>query len=152
MTWIGRLLDRRRLEGELRKELEYHVQRQMDEYQDAGLTEAEARRKARLEFGGKEQVSEACRDTRGTRWLESIFEDLRFSQRILRKSPAFAISAVVTLALGFCRRAPSSTISIGISSCCKRRRSPRGHITLLVIELKTPLACQRRFSAAFLST
>ena len=100
MTWIGRLLSKRRLEAEMRKELEYHVQRQMDEYQDAGLTEAEARRKARLEFGGKEQVSEACRDTRGTRWLESIFEDLRFSHRILRKSPAFAISAVVTLALG----------------------------------------------------
>ena len=37
---------------------------------------------------------------RGTRWLESVFEDLRFSQRVLRKSPGFTIAAVVTLALG----------------------------------------------------
>jgi putative ABC transport system permease protein len=100
MTWIGRLFHRRRLEAELRKELEYHVQRQMDDYRKAGLTEAEARRKARLEFGGKEQIGEVCRDARGTRWLESIFEDVRSSQRILRKSRAFAIAAVVTLALG----------------------------------------------------
>lgn len=99
MTWIGRLLNRKRLEADLRKELEYHVQRQIDDFQDAGLTVAEARRKARLEFGGEEQI-EACRDARGTRWLESIFEDLRFSQRILRKSPGFTIAAVVTLALG----------------------------------------------------
>jgi predicted permease len=100
MTWIGRVLNRRRLEAELRKELEYHVQRQVDDYQDAGLTVAEARRKARLQFGGEEQIGEACRDARGTRWLESIFEDLRFSQRVLRKSPGFTIAAVVTLALG----------------------------------------------------
>ncbi len=100
MTWIGRLLKKRRLEAELRKELEYHVHRQTDEYKEAGLTEEEARRKARLEFGGPEQIREACRDARGTRWLESIFEDLRFSQRVLRKSPGFTLAAVVTLGLG----------------------------------------------------
>jgi predicted permease len=100
MTWIGRLLNKRRLEAELRKELEYHVQRRADDYQQTGLTDAEARRIAQLEFGGSEQIGEACRDARGTRWLESIVEDLRFSQRVLRKSPGFAIAAIVTLALG----------------------------------------------------
>lgn len=100
MTWVSRLFKKRRLEAEMRKELEYHVQRQIDEYMETGLTEAEAGRKARLEFGGQEQIREACRDARGTRWLESIFEDLRFSQRVLRKSPGFTIAAVTTLALG----------------------------------------------------
>jgi putative ABC transport system permease protein len=100
MNWVARLLNKRRLEAELRRELEYHIQRQIDDYKEEGLTEAEARRRARLQFGGSEQVREACRDARGTRWLESVFEDLRFSQRVLRKSPGFTIAAVVTLALG----------------------------------------------------
>lgn len=53
MTWVSRLFKKRRLEAEMRKELEYHVQRQIDEYKETGLTEAEAGRKALLEFGGQ---------------------------------------------------------------------------------------------------
>jgi putative ABC transport system permease protein len=100
MTWLGRLLSKRRLEAELRNELDYHLQRQVADYVEAGLTEEEARRKARLQFGGSEQIDEACRDARGTMWLESILEDLRFSSRVLRKSPGFTLAAIVTLALG----------------------------------------------------
>lgn len=100
MTWIGRLLTKRRLDAEVSKELEYHLQRQLDDYMQAGLTEEEARRRLRLEFGGTEQIGEACRDARGTRWLESIFEDLRFSSRVLRKSLSFTLAAILTLALG----------------------------------------------------
>ena len=62
MNSAGRLHDKRRLEAELRKELEYHIQRQIDNYKEEGLTEAEARRRARLKFGGSEQLREACRD------------------------------------------------------------------------------------------
>lgn len=100
MTWLGRLLNKNRLEAELRKELEYHAQRQTDDYVQEGLSEEEARLKVRLQFGGTEQISEACRDARGTLWLESIVEDLRFSQRVLRKSPGFTTAAIITLALG----------------------------------------------------
>ena len=100
MNWLGRLLNRRRLEVEMRKELDYHIERQTTSYVEAGLTETEARRKARLEFGGPDQIGEECRDARGTLWVEHIVQDLRLSIRILRKSKAFTVAAVGTLALG----------------------------------------------------
>ena len=54
----------------------------------AGLSEQEARRQARLEFGGLEQVKEDCRDARGTRWLEDLAQDLRYGLRLLRAEPS----------------------------------------------------------------
>ena len=56
--------------------------------------DAEARRSARLEFGGVEQVKEECRDARGTRWIEDLWQDLHFALRTLRKTPGFAIAVM----------------------------------------------------------
>ncbi len=80
--------------------MDYQVERQTSSYLEAGLTEAEARRKARLEFGGPDQIREECRDVRGTLWLERIAQDLRLCFRLLRKSPEFTLAAVGTLTLG----------------------------------------------------
>jgi predicted permease len=66
----------------------------------AGKSEGEARRLARLEFGGDDQVKEACRDARGTRWVEETIQDARYGLRGFRKNPAFTLVAVVTLAIG----------------------------------------------------
>jgi len=88
------------MEAQLQKELQEHLERQTADYMRAGLSEDEARRKARLNFGGVEQIKEECRDARGTRWLESIWQDIRFAARTLRKSPGFAFAAIGTLALG----------------------------------------------------
>ncbi len=100
MNWFARLIGKQKLETELEKEMRDHLERQISDYRRSGLTEEEARRKARLTFGGVEQVREECRDARGTRWVESMFQDLRFALRMLRRSPGFAAVAVVSLALG----------------------------------------------------
>ena len=100
MTWLQRLVHRDRLEDQLDAELRDHFERLVRELRERGHAEAEARRLARLEFGGLDQVKEACRDARGTRWVDDTIQDVRYGVRGFRKTPGFTAVAVVTLALG----------------------------------------------------
>jgi hypothetical protein len=88
------------MERELDKEVAFHLERQVQDLIATGMAPAEARRQATLLLGGLEQTKEACRDARGTRWLEDFFADCRYGMRVLRRSPAFTCAAVASLALG----------------------------------------------------
>ncbi|MBI3278733.1 MAG: ABC transporter permease [Acidobacteria bacterium] len=100
MNWWQRVWQRAKQEEQLDKELEFHIEARISDLRDAGLSEEDAGRRVRQEFGGVAQVKEHCRDARGTRWLEDFFKDIRFAIRQMRRAPSFTAVAVLTLALG----------------------------------------------------
>ncbi len=95
------LRDGAALDHDLDEEMQLHLQLEADALARAqGLTTGEARRQARLAFGGVERYKEAHRDARRVRWVEELWQDVRYAARSLRKSPAYSVSAVLVLALG----------------------------------------------------
>jgi predicted permease len=94
------LFRRSTVDHELDDELRFHFEQQVQKLVQSGVPEPEARREAHLTFGGAEQIKEECREGRGTHLLETSMHDVRYACRTLRKSPGFAITVILTLALG----------------------------------------------------
>ena len=90
----------RKRSDELEKEIQHHLQMAEAERIERGASQNEAQAGARREFGNVGLVKELARDAWGWRWLEDLYEDLRFGMRTLRKSPGFAATAILTMALG----------------------------------------------------
>ena len=99
-SFFRNLFSLRGVDADLDAEVRSHLALLTDDHLRAGMTQAAAERAARLELGGIEQVKERVREERIGNWLNSFLADCRFALRQLRKAPAFAVIAILTLALG----------------------------------------------------
>ncbi len=94
------LFFRDRRESDLREELQFHVEREAERLEAAGMPSDAAHQQALRTFGGVEPVKEACRDTRGTALLDNVVRDVRFAGRSFQRTPLVALTIVTTVGLG----------------------------------------------------
>ena len=93
------LTSRRDFEAGMTEELRFHMQQYAEELVRSGVAPEEARRRARMEFGGIEAVKEECRGARGLLFPAELGRQFRYTARLLRKTPAFTATALLTVAL-----------------------------------------------------
>ena len=103
MPWIRRLLNtlrRGRVDRDLQRELHFHVAERIDQLSAEGMSLDEARMAAQKQFGNALRIREDAHEMNNIGWIERLMNDLRVTLRMIRKSPGFALAAIMTLALG----------------------------------------------------
>ncbi|NIR02732.1 MAG: FtsX-like permease family protein [Gemmatimonadales bacterium] len=105
--WLGRwhrrlqvLIAPNRAWQEMDEEMQFHLEMEIDELVRGGMDRPEARRQARVRFGGVERFKEEGLEARGLRALDDLSRDLRYAIRGLKRAPGFSLVVVLTLALG----------------------------------------------------
>src|SRR6185437_11215883 len=99
-TRLGNLLRRERIDADIEEELRSHLELAAEDAERHGLSPGEARRSARLRFGNATALRERTAGADTIQALDEMGRELRRASRQLRRSPAFALTAVITLALG----------------------------------------------------
>ncbi|HEY9127700.1 MAG TPA: ABC transporter permease, partial [Acidobacteriaceae bacterium] len=94
------LFRRRQMDDEVEEELRNHLEHEAAKYAGAGLSSEQAMRCARLALGGDEQIKQMCRESRGTRFVDGLMQDLRYALRSFAKTPGLTALIVLSLALG----------------------------------------------------
>ena len=85
--------------NDLDEELRSHIEHRADDLERGGMSRAKAERQARIEFGARERFKEESFQALGGNVLDTLWRDVRFALRVLRKSKGFAFAAIATLAL-----------------------------------------------------
>src|SRR5262245_54153570 len=103
MAWLRRLVNTfraARTDRDIERELQFHIAERIDHFRSKGLSLDEARLAARLQFGNTLRIREETSHMNSIGWLERLAQELRITLRMIRKSPGFAVAAILTLALG----------------------------------------------------
>ena len=101
---------RARFEAEMDAELRDHLEARSQDLIAQGVPREEAAWQARREFGAIQAIKDECRESKGFAWMDGLARDFRFAFRVLRKSPAFALTAILTL--GLCIGANTAILNV----------------------------------------
>ena len=97
-SFLSALLRRRRVEADMEEEWRAHLDAHADALVAAGMSQADARRRARRDFGDPLRWKEQARDVRGVGWVNGLGADIRYGLRQMRRAPVFTTTVLMTLA------------------------------------------------------
>ncbi|HEX4683065.1 MAG TPA: ABC transporter permease, partial [Gemmatimonadaceae bacterium] len=100
MTWLDRLLQRRRIHDDLAEEIRAHIDEKTEALVRSGMPPADARHAARRAFGNVTNIQERGRDVWQWPTAESVLMDVRYAVRQMRRTPALSAIIIATLAIG----------------------------------------------------